>query len=132
MAVRFQIWPQLLEVIYLAIADYPDSAILICDGLVPSFQVYDAEAAHADSDTVPVIVSLVVRTPVNHHSAHAFQHALIRLPASSQFKYAVYATHCFFDDVERSLLGMSQVITYKRCWIRAEERRNRFGKQVSS
>src|SRR5258708_2789834 len=70
-AALLEVCPQLGKIVDLAVENHPDRPVLIENGLVPTRQVNDAEAAHPQADTVLDEDSLVIRTSVHDSLAHA-------------------------------------------------------------
>jgi hypothetical protein len=72
----FELGAEFLEVIYLAVTHGPHGLVLVGNGLVPAFEINDAEAAHADCYSIGTIVPMIVRSPVNHDLSHGGQNVL--------------------------------------------------------
>jgi len=70
----FEVPPQLLEVVDLAVLDDGDGAVLVEHGLMTARHVDDREAAHAHREGAVDQEALVVRSAVHHDVAHRLEH----------------------------------------------------------
>ena len=69
-AFGFQLSPQVGKVVNLPVADYPDSAVLVVDGLFAGLQINDGEPTHCEADIAlqvkPVIIGAAVHESFTH------------------------------------------------------------------
>src|SRR5205085_9519007 len=69
---RFQLAPHLLEVIDLAVEDYPNSLLGVRHGLMSAGEINDREPAKAKSERSGDVISLIIRTSVGEAPSHGF------------------------------------------------------------
>src|SRR6266446_9935704 len=91
-AAFFQFGAQLGEIVDLSVESHPDRPVLVEDGLVPSGQVDDAEAAHS-KDAAILDKDSVIRTSVHNSLAHAVDCAGFNLVADSRAHNTRDSTH---------------------------------------
>lgn len=70
MTERSQLLAQDGMVVDFTIENDPDSTVFVAKGLVSGREIHDAEAPHADPDGTSSVDSLVVRSAMDHGSAH--------------------------------------------------------------
>ena len=70
MAVSHQLAMQFLVVVDLAVEDDPHGPVFVEHRLLSAFEIDDAEAPHAERDTVLDVNALLVGAAMHHHSTH--------------------------------------------------------------
>src|SRR5512133_3692530 len=80
-------------IIDLAIEHDPKRLIFIADRLMSGSQVDDAEPAHADADWTLGVNTIVVRSTMCHHVAHASHHARLNTGVISKFHHSGDSAH---------------------------------------
>src|SRR5882724_2856761 len=82
MAGADQIRAQFLEVIDLAIEDYPHGSVFVGHGLVAARQIDDAEAPHAEAAATGDMIAFIIRAAVPDLIAHRADLCRIGIPLS--------------------------------------------------
>jgi hypothetical protein len=99
---RFQLTPELQEIVDLAIEDYPNGFFLIRHGLAATRKIDDREPSKPESERSCDIVPLVIRTSMNK----AFCHLLYVLTENRSLVPPIVlstnAAHRFFGPLEFS------------------------------
>src|ERR1044071_5898813 len=93
MAARSQVTAQFVVVVNLAVVNDPDAAVFVADGLVPGFDVDDAEAAHRQADTLAHVEAIVVRAAVDNLAIHVFERRAINRLLRIETEDAADSTH---------------------------------------
>jgi hypothetical protein len=86
---------QRLKIIDFAIADDPHRPILVADRLMATCKVNDAQSPLHHTDLVTAIISLIVRTAMDHHARHTPQNGLVDV-ATIQIENSSDTTHSFW------------------------------------
>src|SRR5579862_5108844 len=88
-----QFGAQFRKVIDLAVINDPNRFIFVEDGLVPTREIDNAEAAHSQTHAVFHKDPLVVRTSMHDRLAHPVDDAGVQTSIRTGLNYSGYATH---------------------------------------
>ena len=98
-------------VVNLAVENYPGGAVLVVNGLLPTFQVDDRQAAHAQADGAVHVKTIIVWPTMADRSAHPSQQSLVNVrPVVTN--YAYNSTHKTFS---KSLISKPFLASTHRC-----------------
>jgi hypothetical protein len=96
MAGRLQGSTQFLIIVDLSIAYHCDRVILVRDGLIPGFQIDNAQSAKTQADTRFNKIPVPIGSPVGKHSRHMMKHVPIDRPIGIYIRHASNSTHHSF------------------------------------
>jgi hypothetical protein len=88
-----QFFPQFKKVEYLAIEHHLNRAVLIVNGLAPTFQVDDAQAGMRQADGTLQQETVAIGAAVPKRMNHPFQLLSGRCWTMIEVQYAGYSTH---------------------------------------
>src|SRR5262245_27082055 len=69
-ALPFERFPKLFEVVNFAVKNSPDGAVFVVDRLMAACNINDAEPSHAQGGAVCDVIAGVIGSPVHHGIAH--------------------------------------------------------------
>jgi hypothetical protein len=93
MAAAFELGAEFWKVVNLAVVDDPCAAVFVEDRLMPTGEVDDAEAAHAETRAVGDVESLIVGTAVHDLLAHVVHESFGDVALASCAHHAGNSTH---------------------------------------
>ena len=93
MAERFELRPNLSEVVDLAVEDDPDCPVLVGQRLIAGGEIDDAETPMAEADAGADEEAVGVRSPVRDDRCHRCQTLAIDRPCRVEIEFAGDAAH---------------------------------------
>src|SRR5260370_28218605 len=93
MALCFQLVPERLEVVNLAVENDPDALVFVAKGLVAAGNVNDGKPAHAQPDAAAMVLAEVVRTTMGDDAAHGCENRVSGLLWPVEIQDAVDSAH---------------------------------------
>src|SRR5208282_3654177 len=89
----FEVTPQFRVIVYLSVEHDPDSAVLICDGLMAPSQIDNAQSPKSETYTFAEVITFVVRAAMNDSPIHPLDDFLRELLQTVEFKNSANSAH---------------------------------------
>src|SRR6516164_11027897 len=114
----FQVWPQLLVIINLAVVNQPDCSIFVRERLLAGLEVDDAQPAHRQAHILGKMETSFIRAPVYDLPVHGLERGAPDLMLGIEIYRATDSAHRKVQEFRSQKSGLTKDASPK--WISAE------------